>query len=171
LAKFAAIAIAKKPRGAVSVHPFNATLSMSIIPTISSGTAGPLGVQHLPRLWQKASLDAVGKLHSEYPAAGAGFDQMTLNALGIDRQAFLDYIAAEKPTYVACEAWCTANGSFDDAKIAEHNAAVAGYNHDDDTRGGILSTVGRDDDGSILDAVNLNNLEDWQEFHGAVIAG
>ncbi len=144
---------------------------MSIIPTISSGTAGPLGVQHLPRLWQKASLAAVGNLHSEYPAAGAGFDQMTLNALGIDRQAFLVYIAAEKPTYVGCEAWCTANGSFDDAKIAEHNAAVAGYNHDDDTRGGILSAVGRDDDGSNLDAVNLNNLEDWQEFHGAVIGG
>ena len=60
---------------------------MSIIPTISSGTAGPLGVQHLPRLWQKASLDAAGKLHPDYPAAGAGFDQMTLDALGIDRQA------------------------------------------------------------------------------------
>ena len=59
---------------------------MSIIPTISSGTAGPLGVQHLPRLWQKASLDAAGKLHSDYPAAGAGFDQMTLDALGIERR-------------------------------------------------------------------------------------
>ena len=110
---------------------------MSIIPTISSGTAGPLGVQHLPRLWQKASLDAAGKLHPDYPAAGAGFDQMTLDALGIDRQAFLDHVAAEKPNYVACEAWCQANGNFDADKIAAHNAAVNGYNHDDDTRNGI----------------------------------
>lgn len=144
---------------------------MSIIPTISSGVAGPLGVQHLPRLWQKASLDAVGKLHPDYPAAGAGFDQMTLDALGIDRQNFLDYVKAEKPTYVACEAWCKANGSFDDAKIAAHNAAVNGYNHDDATRSGILSAVGLPADTAILDAVNLNNLEDWNDFHGAEIAG
>ncbi len=144
---------------------------MSIIPTISSGTAGPLGVQHLPRLWQKASLDAAGKLHPDYPAAGAGFDQMTLDALGIERQAFLDYIAADKPNYVQCEAWCKANGSIDDAGIAAHNAAVNGYNHDDATRGGILGAVGVADDGSILDAVNLNNLEDWNDFHGAEIAG
>ena len=46
----------------------------NIVPTISSGTAGPLGVLHLPRLWQKASLGAVGKLHDDYPAAGAGYD-------------------------------------------------------------------------------------------------
>ena len=36
-----------------------------IIPMISSGTTGPLGVLHLPRLWLKASLGAAGKLHSE----------------------------------------------------------------------------------------------------------
>lgn len=143
---------------------------MSIIPTISSGTAGPLGVQHLPRLWQKASLDAVGKLNPDYPAAGAGFDQMTLDALGIERQTFLDYIKSEKPTYVACEAWCKANGNFDAAKIAAHNDAVNGYNHDDDTRKSILGTVGLEDDGSIKDAVNLNNLEDWHDFHKAEIA-
>ena len=41
-----------------------------IVPTISSGTAGPLGVLHLPRLWQKVSLDAAGKLHDDYPAIG-----------------------------------------------------------------------------------------------------
>lgn len=144
---------------------------MSIIPTISSGTAGPLGVQHLPRLWQKASLDAVGKLNADYPAAGAGFDQMTLDALGIDRQAFLDYIAAEKPSYIACEAWCASNGTIDADKIAGHNAAVDGYNHADETRTEILAAAGKDDDGSILDAVNLNNLDDWAGFHASEIAG
>lgn len=143
---------------------------MSIVPTISSGTAGPLGVQHLPRLWQKASLDAVGKLHPDYPAAGAGFDQMTLDALGIERQTFLDYIAAEKPTYIACEAWCAANGNFDDAKVAAHNSAVDGYNHDDATRTEILGLAGKNDDGKILDAVNLNNLDDWAGFHSTVIS-
>ena len=32
------------------------------VPMISSGTAGPLGALHLPRLWQKVSLEAAGKL-------------------------------------------------------------------------------------------------------------
>ncbi len=144
---------------------------MSIIPTISSSTSGIIGVQHLPRLWQKASLDAVGKLHPDYPAAGAGFDQMTLDALGIDRQQFLDYIATEKPTLVQCEAWCEANGSYDDDKIKAHNAAVDGYDHDDDTRVGILADVGLAVDTEIFDAVNLNNLEDWNDFHSSEIVG
>ena len=143
---------------------------MSIVPTISSGTAGPLGVQHLPRLWQKASLDAVGKLHADYPAAGAGYDQMTLDALGINRETFLDYIKAEKPTYVQCEAWVAANGTIDADKIAAHNAAVDGYIHDDATRAEILAAAGREDDGSIKDAVNLNNLDDWALFHQAEIS-
>ena len=143
---------------------------MSIVPTISSGTAGPLGVQHLPRLWQKASLDAVGKLHADYPAAGAGYDQMTLDALGINRETFLEYIKAEKPTYVQCEAWVAANGTIDADKIAAHNAAVDGYIHDDAIRAEILAAAGREDDGSIKDAVNLNNLDDWALFHQAEIS-
>ena len=32
------------------------------IPLISSGADGPLGVLHLPRFWQKASLEARGLL-------------------------------------------------------------------------------------------------------------
>jgi peptide/nickel transport system permease protein len=55
-----------------------------IVPLISSGVAGPLGVIHLPRLWQKASLAAAGKLHADYPGCGKGYDGMTLAALGTD---------------------------------------------------------------------------------------
>lgn len=95
---------------------------------------------------------------------------MTLDALGINRETFLAYIKESKPTYVACEAWVAANGNVDAAKIAAHNAAVDGYNHDDDTRAAILAAAGRADDGSVLDAVNLNNLDDWQGFHAAEIA-
>ena len=50
-----------------------------IVPLISSGIAGPLGVLHLPRLWQKASLANAGKLHADYPGIGCGYDQMTLD--------------------------------------------------------------------------------------------
>jgi len=37
-------------------------MSETYVPLISSGIAGPLGVVHLPRLWQKVSLEAAGKL-------------------------------------------------------------------------------------------------------------
>jgi hypothetical protein len=143
-----------------------------IIPLITSGIAGPLGVLHLPRLWQKASLDAVGKLHPDYPAAGAGYDQMTLDALGIERDAFLAYIREKKPTYTQCEQWILdqKGGTLDADAIDAHNAAVVGYNHDDETRKRILGATGIADTGAILDAINLNNLEDWQDFHAAEIA-
>ena len=49
-------------------------MSTTYVPLISSGTAGPLGVLHLPRLWQKVSLEATGKLASGYPGIGRGFE-------------------------------------------------------------------------------------------------
>ncbi len=55
-------------------------MSHKIVPTISSGTAGPLGVLHLPRLWQKMSLGAVGKLADGYKNCGPGYDLMVLDA-------------------------------------------------------------------------------------------
>lgn len=138
-----------------------------IIPLISSGVAGPLGVLHLPRLWLKASLGAAGKLHSDYPAIGAGYDQMVLDGLGIDKAAFEAFIANENPSYVECEKWILAQkgGTLDAAAVAELNAAITGYIHDDATRAAILETAGRADDGTIKDAINLNNLDDWASFH------
>jgi len=43
-----------------------------IVPLISSGVAGPLGVLHLPRLWLKVSLECRGKLADGYPGIGKG---------------------------------------------------------------------------------------------------
>lgn len=143
----------------------------NIVPTISSGVAGPLGVLHLPRFWQKASLGAAGKLHAEYPACGAGYDQMTLDALGLDKETTLAYIASEKPSYVQFEAWVKENMKAD-ANIAAHNAGVEGYIHSDETRAEIFGGAGLNDDScAARDAVNLNNLDDWAIFHKEEIAG
>lgn len=143
-----------------------------IIPLISSGTSGPLGVLHLPRLWLKVSLDSVQKLNSEYPAIGAGYDQMVLDGLGIDKSAFCEFMKS-KPTYPALEAWIREQKGvkLDAASIAALNESIIGYNHADDTRSEILGACGLADDGSILDAVTLNNLDDWQSFHAQQIAG
>lgn len=144
----------------------------NIIPLISSGTVGPLGVLHLPRLWQKASLGAAGKLHADYPAIGQGYDQMVLDGLGIEKSAFESFIADSKPTYPQLEAWILAQsgGTLDAAAVAKLNAAITGYNHSDDVRSAILGADGIPDTGKIRDAINLNNLDDWHSFHQQELA-
>jgi hypothetical protein len=138
---------------------------------ISSGVAGPLGVLHLPRLWLKVSLESQGKLASGYPGIGKGFDAMTCAALGLEEQAVKDYIKQNKPTYPEFEAWVKTNGkSVNRAEIEKHNAAVRSYIHDDETRNGVLVACALADDASApKDAVNLNNLDDWYEFHQVVL--
>ena len=147
-------------------------MSDTYVPLISSSVAGPLGVLHLPRLWQKVSLEESSKLASGYPGVGKGFDAMTLAALGLEEQAVRNYIRKIKPTYPQFEAWVKQNAkSLTGEAIDKHNAAVRGYNHDDETRKGILSTCDIADNASAFkDAVNLNNLDDWYEFHQAVLA-
>ena len=144
---------------------------MSYVPMISSGVAGPLGALHLPRLWLKVSLEAAGKIAAGYPGIGGGYDSMTCAALGLDPEAVKAFISGNKPTYPAFEAWVRANGkNLTKAAIHKHNLAILGYVHADETRKGILAASGINDDGSVLpDAVNLNNLDDWFEFHQAVL--
>ncbi len=146
-------------------------MSETYVPLISSGTAGPLGVLHLPRLWQKVSLEEAGKLAAGYPGIGRGFDAMTCAALGLEEQAVKDYIKQNRPTYPQFEAWVKKNAkTLTPGAIEKHNASVRGYNHDDDTRKGICSSCGIANDASTAkDAVNLNNLDDWHEFHQAVL--
>jgi hypothetical protein len=146
-------------------------MSDTYVPLISSGTAGPLGVLHLPRLWQKVSLEEAGKLAPGYPGIGRGYDAMTCAALGLDEQAVKDYIRQNKPSYTQFEAWVKENAkTLTPEAIEKHNASVRGYNHDDETRKGILGACGLADDASAAkDAVNLNNLDDWNEFHQAVL--
>jgi len=139
---------------------------------ISSGIAGPIGVLHLPRLWQKASLGATGKLHDDYPACGKGYDQMVLDGLGLDREEFLGFIRDKKPSYPELESWVLQKkgGSLDPEAVRKLNAAIAGYIHDDATRKAILGENNIEDSGTIKDAVNLNNLDDWKAFHRDVLA-
>jgi hypothetical protein len=145
-------------------------MSNKTIPTISSGTAGPLGILHLPRLWQKMCLGAAGKLADGYANCGPGYDMMALDALGVDRDALVAFVSGNKPTYVQFEKYIAANAkNLNPASIAGLNAAITGYQHTDDTRKAILSAAGLPD-GKPTDAINLNNLDDWQEFHAAEIA-
>jgi hypothetical protein len=146
-------------------------MSTTYVPLISSGTAGPLGVLHLPRMWQKVSLEACGKIAAGYPGIGKGYDSMVCAALGLDPEAVKKFVKESKPTYPQFEAWVKKNAKhLDKASIHKLNVSIAGYIHDDATRKGILGANGLSDDGSVLpDAINLNNLDDWYEFHQAVL--
>lgn len=141
-----------------------------IVPLISSGVAGPLGALHLPRLWLKVSLECRGKLADGYPGIGKGYDMMTINALGLNADAVKKFIQDSKPTYAQFEAWVKKQpgAKLDKATIYKHNAAIMGYIHDDGTRKAILGANGITDESSVNPgAVDLNNLDDWYEFHQA----
>lgn len=142
-----------------------------LVPLISSGIAGPLGVLHLPRLWQKVLLESAGRLADGYPGIGKGYDSMVISALGLHADAVKKFVGEKKPTYPQFEAWIKQQPGvkLDKATIHKLNVAMAGYIHDDATRKAILGANGLADDGAVCpDAINLNNLDDWKEFHTAL---
>jgi hypothetical protein len=141
----------------------------TIVPAVSSGTAGPLGVIHLPRLWLKLTLSGAGKLPEGYDECGAGFDGMTISALGLNRDAVIEFVKTKKPTYVQFEEWVVSQsgGSVDKAKVDAHNAAVRGYNHSDELGAKMRAASGLKDS-NVKDAVMLNFLEDLDEIHREV---
>jgi Domain of unknown function (DUF5069) len=140
-----------------------------VVPAVSSGTAGPLGAVHLPRLWLKLTLAAAGELPDGYDECGTGFDAMTLSALGLDRQKTIDFVRQNKPRYAEFEEWVVRNGKTDKETIAKHNAAIRGYNHSDDHAREMRQASGIKDQ-SVKDAVTLNTIEDLDEIYEQVVA-
>ena len=137
-----------------------------VVPIVSSGTAGPLGALHLPRLWAKLTLGNAGVLADGYDFCGDGFDQMTIDGLGLDKRKTLDFVRDQRPTYVQFEEWVVAQngGSLPKATIEKHNAAIRGYNHSD-ALGREMRAASGLKDATVKDAVSLNTLEDLHELH------
>jgi hypothetical protein len=147
-------------------------MSSTYVPLISSGVAGPLGVLHLPRLWQKVSLEECDKLAEGYPGIGGGYDSMVITGLGLTKDAVRKFIKESKPTYPQFEAWVAKQPGvkLDKASVEKLNASITGYIHDDETRKHILGANKIEDCASApKDAVNLNNLDDWHAFHEAAL--
>src|SRR3954469_25689710 len=113
----------------------------SIVPLVSSGVAGPLGLLHLPRLWLKVSLESRGKLAPGYPGLGKGYDLMVCTALGLNPDAVRKFVADSRPNYSQFEAWIKKQPGvkLDKATIYKLNQSILGYIHDDNTRKSILT--------------------------------
>jgi hypothetical protein len=146
-------------------------IGTKVIPLVSSSTVGPLGAVHLPRLWAKLMLYNAGILADGYDFCGTGFDQMTINNLGLDREKLIDYVKSERPTYIQFEEWVIAQkgGSISPETIKKHNDSIAGFNHSDEVAATMRNASGIKNP-SIADAVTLNTIEDLDELRAAVLA-
>lgn len=146
----------------------NAATGSKIVPLIGSRAMGPLGVAHLPRLWTKLTLHHAGVLPDGYDHSGAGFDQMTIDALGLKRDEVVAYVHEKKPTYMQFEQYVLDQngGKIDKEKVAAHNAAVLGYNHSDELAAKMQAATGAP--AHTKDAVTLNMVEDLHELHSHI---
>ena len=138
-----------------------------ITPLISSGTAGPLGAVHLPRLWTKLTLAAAGVLPEGYDECGSGFDAMTISNLGLNKDELLTYVRTRKPTYVQFEEFVRQKGKTDPETIRKHNESIFGYHHSDDKAAQMHKDMASTQH-HVKDAVTLNTLEDLHELHQTV---
>jgi hypothetical protein len=144
-------------------------VSQKTIPLISSGTAGPLGALHLPRLWTKLTLGSADRLAEGYDFCGSGFDQMTIDALGLKREDVIAFVRDKKPTYTQFEEYVLQQngGSLSTDRIEKHNAAIKGYNHSPELAAEMRKASGVANP-SVSDAVTLNTLEDLDGLYAQV---
>ncbi len=141
-----------------------------IIPLISSGTEGPLGVKHLPRLWVKTLLSATGRLPEGYKDIRPGYDYLVLEGLGIDPDAARDFIFKNRPTYLAFEDWIREQAGVDlsPENIAKVNESVTSRVKTPEARREVLKENGLPEDAPIGKAIMINNLDDWKALHDQV---
>lgn len=141
-----------------------------IIPLISSGTEGPLGVKHLPRLWVKTLLSATGRLPEGYKDIRPGYDYLVLEGLGIDPDAARDFIFEKRPAYLAFEDWIREQPGVDlsPENIAKVNEGITSRVKSPEARWEVLAANGLPEDAPIERAVMINNLDDWKAVHDQV---
>ena len=146
---------------------FNTIAMETIIPLISSGTTGPLGVMHLPRLWLKALLAATDRLPAGYKDIRPGFDYMVLEGLGGDPDLAREFISQEQPSYLAFEDWIRKqpNADVSPENIERVNTIVVDRKKSDSSRKKMLAENELPEDSPIDDSIMLNNLDDWRSIH------
>ncbi len=107
-----------------------------------------------------------------YDFCGQGFDQMTITALGLDREKTIAYVKEKRPTYMQFEEWVVEQngGNLSKDAIDKHNEAIAGYDHSDELGGTMRGASGLRD-ATVKDAVTLNMLEDLDELRAQAGGG
>ena len=145
-----------------------------IVPLISSRLTGPLGIVHLPRLWQKMLLAANDRLNEDYKSGKGGLDGWLLNTLGVDYDATAAFFAETNPTYLEFEAWIKKNAPAEKLSsevIHLFNQEVVAFHKPEPERTVMLERAGLPVDDTIWPAVDLNDQDDWMGFHEEVVQG
>jgi hypothetical protein len=141
-----------------------------IVPALSSQSAGPLGLQHLPRLWLKATLDATNALYEGWRSGPpSGFDTWFGEVTGADLPATVAYIHAELPKYIAFEKWFAQHATHvSPVDIAQHNATMAIRVKPDHVAAEERLVLGIDDPTYKLSR-EMNDLVDWHTLHQLIL--
>ena len=137
------------------------------IPLTGSMAKGPLGLVHLPRMWQKALLKKTGVLPADYVFADRGFDQRMMEHMGIDPATFLPFLET-MPTYLETEAWVRANATNPGA-VAETNAMILNHPMRAESAQRFRAELGISD-ATIDNGAIVNNLDDLASLHKYVVA-
>jgi len=142
----------------------------TIVPLISGGQTGPLGITHLPRFWLKMRAHAVGALPDGYRHGNGGSDENLLTTFGIDADAFTAFIASDAPDYFACEAWIRQNATdLSDETIRGFNEFLVTFDMPDPRLSEWTARFGLPRGN--YKAVMLNQLDDWDGMHELLRAG
>ncbi len=140
-----------------------------VVPLIPPATAGPLGLQHLPRMWLKGILNAADMLWDGYFPNYRGFNQFLLDKIGLDQEAFFAYLEG-LPTYPETERWVQEHATnLNAGTIAEWNDFVATFERPEEAAAATRKRVGLDDP-SLRISSKLINLDDWTTMHGYLVA-
>ncbi len=142
------------------------------IPLISTRSTGPLGLVHLPRLWLKMRLAARSLLAEGYRAGEGGFDGALLDALGIGSDATIGFIKESQPSYLEFEAWIKENAqdsSLTPESIEAINTRFLSFPKPEPGRTEMLDSLGLPKDDKEWFGTDLNDLDDWQGFHQALL--
>lgn len=138
-----------------------------IVPALSSGVTGPLGVAHLPRLWLKAVLKARDRLAEGWNSGNRGFDSWVMDDLGIAFERFFAFLGT-LPTYAQTEAYVKEHATkLDAASIAALNTRLTTFNMPEENGSKRRAALGIEQT-SIWNAVMLNDLDDWDCLHAVV---
>jgi len=138
-----------------------------IVPLTGSMVAGPLGVVHLPRMWQKGLLKTIGVLPDDYVFAERGFDQRMMEGIGVDAAAFVPFLES-LPTYLETEAWVRKNATKLDG-ADDINAFILNRNMSSEFAQKMRERCGIAD-ANFGSGTRLNNLDDLASLHEFVVA-
>jgi hypothetical protein len=141
-----------------------------IVPAISTSSAGPAGMRHLPRLWIKALLNGVGALPEGYNS-GCGLDAYVAGLCGLDLDAAVAFIHRELPSYPQFEAYVCEQvpGIADPVALASYNDAILTRQKPEEKAAAERLEAGVPEL-AFREVIMCNDMLDWKALHDEALA-